>query len=84
MRKLLQYFYHRKRVKHGKHFSLGYDRGYEDGRKEGYERGRLSLYGVLNRVTTLEARIERLDKLLTELRTKGAGAEHEKTTAKMA
>ena len=84
MRKLLQYFYHRKRMKRGKHFSLGYDRGHEDGRKEGYERGRLSLYGVLHRVTTLEARIERLDKLLTELRTKGAGVAHEKTTTKMA
>ena len=77
MRKLLQYFYHRRRVKHGKHFSLGYDRGYEDGSKERYERGRLSLYGVLNRVTTLEARIERLDKLLTELRARGAGAERD-------
>ncbi len=59
-----------------------YDRGYEDGHKEGYERGRLSLYGVLRRVTTLETRVERLDKLLAELRTKGAGSE--KTTTKMA
>ena len=59
--------------------AAAYERGYEDGRKEGYEKGRLSLYGVLNRVTTLEARIERLDKLLTELRTKGAG--DEKTAA---
>ncbi len=55
-----------------------YDRGYEDGKKEGYNKGRLSMYGVCVRVTTLEARIERLDKLLAELRSKGAGAERDK------
>ncbi len=76
MKKLLQKFRQRKLIKNGKHFSIGYDRGYEDGQKAGYNKGRMSMYGVCIRVTTLEARIERLDKLLTELKTKNRG-EHE-------
>ena len=77
MKKLLRKFRRRKLIKNEKHFSIGYDRGYEDGQKARYDKGRLSRYGVCMRVTTLEVRVERLDILITKLRTRGAGAERE-------
>ena len=77
MKRLLQKLRCHRAAKNEKLYSLGYDRGYENGLKDGYNKGRLSMYGVCMRVTTLEARVERLDILITELRTKGAGAERE-------
>ncbi len=78
MKKLLQKLRRRRIAKNEKLYSLGYDRGYENGLKDGYNKGRLSMYGVCMRVTTLETRVERLDVLITELRTRGAGAERVK------
>ena len=54
-------------------FSDGECSGYDKGYANGYDRGKLSVYDLRLRVTTLEARIERLDKLTTELRIREAG-----------
>ncbi len=77
MKKLLQKLRYRRAAKNEKLYTSGHDCGYEDGQKAGYDKGRMSMYGVCMRVTTLEARVERLDILITELRTRGAGAERE-------
>ena len=68
--KRLRQFYHRK---YDEGFSDGTCEGYDKGYAAGYDNGRLSVYGVRRRVTVLEARIERLDKLTTELRIREAG-----------
>jgi hypothetical protein len=44
---------------------------YNEGYAKGWEKGKLSTVDLRVRVTTLEARMERLDKLMFELRTRG-------------
>jgi hypothetical protein len=46
---------------------------YNVGYAKGYSAGQLSIGGLRVRVAALEARAERLDKLVFELRTRGAG-----------
>jgi len=60
-------------MKDAKHFSDGYDKGYNAGFREGYDAGRTSTSGLRIRLTTLEARVERQAKSIQKLFTKGAG-----------
>ena len=55
-----------------------YDRGYEDGCKDGYNKGRLSLSWLSTQIPSLIMRVDRLDKAVTKLETKGAGTERDK------
>jgi hypothetical protein len=46
---------------------------YNEGYAKGHSEGKSTISGLRVRVTVLEARMERLDKLVFELRTRGAG-----------
>lgn len=52
---------------------------YNEGYVLGYDKGKQTWKSLSTRTTALEARVERLDKLVFELRTRGTGPKNDST-----